>query len=144
LNTPAFRKPARVEKTLNKSISRGLLFGAGFGCTFVLVILLLGGSSGPGLAILSGLGGAAVGAVAGCIIAALTFGIVRLTRIRRDLEKGIAAVITGASTLLILTALASVSDSKWPWWTHLVSAGSAAVIGGLAWPREKAVVGESR
>lgn len=121
---------------MNKSVSRGLLFGAGFGCTYVL----LGGSSGPGLAILSGLGGAVVGAVSGCIIAALTLGIVRLTRIRPDLEKSITAVITGASTLLILMALASVSDSKWPWWTHLVPAGAAAVIGGLAWPRERTVV----
>jgi hypothetical protein len=133
-----------MEKTLNKSVSRGLLFGTGFGCTYVLVILFLGGSSGPGLAILSGLGGALVGAVSGCFIAALTYGVSRLTGLRRDLENFLAAGIAGASTLLILMALASVSDSKWPWWTHLVAGGTAAVTGGLAWPRAKAVVGESR
>lgn len=72
-----------TEETLNRSVGRGLLFGAGFGCTYLLVILLLGGSSGAGLAILGGLGGAAVGAVSGCIIAVLTFGIGRLTRVRR-------------------------------------------------------------
>ncbi|GAA4044053.1 hypothetical protein GCM10023063_33270 [Arthrobacter methylotrophus] len=111
------------------------MFGAGFGCASALAVLLLNGSGGPGLAILSGLGGAMVGAVSGCIIAVLTFWACRLGRIRGDLEKAVAAVITGVSTLLILMALASVSDSKWPWWTDLVSAGAAAAIGGLAWTR---------
>lgn len=85
-----------------------------------------------------------VGAVLGCIIAVSIFWACRLIVIRRDLEKATAAVITGASTLLILMALASTSDSKWPWWTNLVSAGAAALVGGLAWPRTKTVVGESR
>lgn len=130
-------------ETLNRSVSRGLFFGALFGCAYVLVVLLLGGSSGLGLSILGGLGGAMVGAVLGCIVAALTFWACRLIRIRRDLEKATAAVMTGVSTLLILIALASTSESKWPWWTDLVSAGAAAVIGGLAWPRRKTVVGDS-
>lgn len=135
---------ARDGGTLNRPVSRGLFFGAGFGCAYALVVLLLGGPGGPGLAILSGLGGAMVGAVLGCIIAVLIFWACRLIVIRRDLEKATAAVITGASTLLILMALASTSDSKWPWWTNLVSAGAAALVGGLAWPRTKTVVGESR
>lgn len=135
---------ARDGGTLNRSVSRELLFGAGFGCAYVLMVLLLGGSSGLGLSILAGLGGAMIGAVFGCIIAVLTFWACRLIGIQRDLEKATAAVITWASTLLILMAVASTSDSKWPWWTNLVSAGAAAVIGGLAWPRTKTVVGESR
>ena len=129
---------------MNRTVNRGLLFGAGFGCVYALVVLLLGGLVGPGLAILSGLGGALIGAVSGFLIAALTLGVARLTTVRHELEKVIAALITGASTLLILTALASTSDSKWPWWTNLVSAGAAALVGGLAWPRTKTVVGESR
>lgn len=132
------------EKTLNRSVNRGLLFGAGFGCAYALVVLLLVGTGGPGLAILSGLGGTALGAVSGCIIAVLTLSVVRLTKIRGHLEKATAAGITGVSTLLILLALTSGSESKWPWWTNLVSAGAAAVVGGLAWPRAKRLVEESR
>ncbi len=124
---------------MNRSVTRGLFFGAGFGCVYVLVVLLLSGPGGPGVAILSGLGGAMAGAVSGCVIAVLTFWVCRLTRIRRDHEKAAAAGIAGVSTLLIFMALASASDSRWPWWTDLVSAGAAAVIGGLAWPRTKIV-----
>lgn len=125
---------------MNRAVSRGLLFGAGFGCAYVLAVLLLDGPGGPGLTILSGLGGVMVGAVSGCIIAALTFWACRLTTIRRDLENATASGITAVSTLLILMALASASDSRWPWWTNLVSAGAAAAIGGLAWPRPKTVM----
>lgn len=129
---------------MKRPVSRGLFIGAGFGCAYVLVVLLLGGSSGLGLAVLASLGGATVGAVLGCIIAVLTFSVCRLIGVRRDFEKVTAAVITGTSTLMILVALDSISKSKWPWWTDLVSAGAAAVVGGLSWPRTKAVVGESR
>lgn len=128
---------------MNRTVNKGLLFGAGFGCVYALVVLLVGGLGGPGLAILSGLGGAVIGAVAGFLIAALTHGVARLTTVRHEREKAIAAVITGASTLLILMILAWVSDSKWPFWAHIVSAGAAALVGGLAWPRTKTVVGES-
>lgn len=133
-----------TEETLNRSVRRGLFFGAGFGCAYVLVVLLLRGSSGLGVATLASVGGAMVGAVSGCIIAVLTFWACRVIRIRRDRENVTAAVIAGASTLLILMALASRAGSKWPWWMDLVSAGAAAAIGGLAWPRTKTVVGEAR
>ncbi|MEZ2392164.1 hypothetical protein AB6813_22020 [bacterium RCC_150] len=129
---------------MNRSLSRGLFFGAGFGCAYVVVVLALTASNGLGLSILGGLGGALVGALAGFLIAALILGVVRLTRIPRDLEPILATAIVGASTLLLLLALDSVPNSTSPLWMHPISAGVAAAVGGLAWPRAKAVVGESR
>ena len=128
---------------MNSLLSRGLIFGAGFGCAYVLVILSLSATSGPGLLVLGGLGGAFVGAPSGFIIVVFTLGVVRLVTVRPGFEKAIAATTTGALTLLILMALASGSDTQWPWWTEVVTASAAAVIGGLAWRREKTLAEKS-
>lgn len=129
---------------LNKSATRGLLFGSGFGCLYAVVVLVFSDSGSLGLAVLGGLGGAVVGAVAGYLIAVVTSCVARVARIRDRWESVLAACIAGASTLMLLVALSSISMSTWQWSAHLLAAGVAGVVAGLVWPPTKTVAGKSQ
>lgn len=127
---------------LNRSTTRGLLFGSGFGFVYAVVILVLGDSGSLGIAVIGGLGGAVVGAVAGCLIAVVTHSVARLLRIPDRWESVLAACIAGVATLMLLVGLSSISMSAWQWSAHLLPAGVAAVVAGLAWQPTKTVVGK--